>query len=66
MNKFCAFGPLTPQRFGEVLETNERWTKIKPEYGRFEEYWENPWVKIFDTEEEARNETKKWITQDDR
>ena len=65
MNKFCAFGAMTPWRFGEVLEIDGHIIKIKPEHGAIE-YWDKPWVEIFDTKEEALNETKKWIWDEDR
>lgn len=40
MNKkrYCAFGAMTPWRFGEVIETNESCTIIKPEYSSHLEY----------------------------
>jgi hypothetical protein len=65
MKKYCAFGALTPWRFGEVISTDEKCTIIQPEFQRRKEYWETSYVKFFDTEEEARTENKKWITQRD-
>ena len=63
--KYCAFGAMRPWRFGEVIETNERYTVIKPDFHGPNEYWETSYVKIFDTAKKARNETKKWIYERD-
>ncbi|MFA6089975.1 MAG: hypothetical protein WC755_09020 [Candidatus Woesearchaeota archaeon] len=61
MNKYCAFGAMTPWRLGEVLEIKESYILIQPEYSKFKEYWDPQFVKIFDKKKQAIKETEKWI-----
>ena len=57
--KYCAFGALCFNRVGKLLELHVEYIVIETD-GKWKECWDPRYVKIFDSEEKAIEESNKW------
>ena len=57
--KYCAFGELGYNRVGKLVELHFEYIIIEAD-GKWKEYWDPRYVKIFDSEKEAIEESEKW------
>ena len=59
IKKYCAFGELGFNHIGLLLESHKEYIVIETN-GKWKEYWDPRYVKIFDSEKEAIEESEKW------